>query len=579
MSEPRLDPITAEVVLNRLRETTEAMAHALFHSGYSPILRESQDGTAGLTDAAGRVIMVGGGLQYHSLLYSKAVASFLDRYPAETMRDGDAFVSNDPYKAGNSHVPDMVVASPVFHGGKIIAFGVSVAHKADVGGLVPGSSGAASRSIFHDGLLLPPVRIWTRDGVNAEIEAVIRNNSRAPELVMGDLRGQIGATRLGAERLAALSDEYGAGTLAEAMDILLERTEARVRAIFAAWPDGEYEAEGLLDHDGADTSKPVRIHVRAIKEGDRLTLDFSGSDPQTTGPVNAPESTARAVSMQAILAASDPTIPMNSGAFAAVEFIMPPGRVVSPQFPATVNHYFPTSHLTYNCVLAALGRFNPARAVAPSGLGTGAIAIGYSEGRAGKATVQYEIMTSSLGGTSSGDGAAMVLPMNHFAPGTPVEVVETEYPVRVERFDLWRDSAGAGEMRGGVGFKREYRFLTDCTLTARTSNHQHAAWGLFGGHGPPPSSTTLRRDNGEVEIMDVMETREVGAGVTISLAQSGGGGYGDPKSRTPELVARDVADGYVGRDAAAEIYGVALGEDGSVDAAATELLRFPLSGN
>ena len=579
MTGDMLDPITAEVVLNRLRETTEAMAHALFHSGYSPILRESQDGTAGLTDASGRVIMVGGGLQYHSLLYSKAVAGFLDRYPAEAMRDGDAFVSNDPYKVGNSHVPDMVVASPVFHGGEIIAFGVSVAHKADVGGLVPGSSGAASRSIFHDGLLLPPVRIWTRDGVNAEIEAVIRNNSRAPDVVMGDLRGQIGATRLGAGRLAALCDEYGVDTLRQAMELLLRRTEARVRAVFADWPDGAHEAEGLLDHDGADTSKPVRIHVRAIKAGDRLTLDFSASDPQTSGPVNTPESTARAVSMQAILAAGDPTIPMNSGAFAAVDFIMPPGRVVSPQFPATVNHYFPTSHLAYNCVLAALGRFNPARAVAPSGLGTGAIAIGYSQGREGKATVQYEIMTSSLGGTSAGDGAAMVLPMNHFAPGTPVEVVETEYPVRVERFDLWRDSAGAGENRGGTGFKREYRFLTDCTLTARTSNHQHAAWGLFGGRSPPPSSTTLRHDNGEVEKMDVMETRQVGAGVTISLAQSGGGGYGDPKSRPAEQVARDVADGYVGRDAAVEIYGVALGEDGSVDEAATERLRFPVSGN
>ncbi len=574
-----LDPITTEVVLNRLRETTEAMAHALFHSGYSPILRESQDGTAGLTDAAGRVIMVGGGLQYHSLLYSKAVGSFLDRYPAETMRDGDAFVSNDPYKAGNSHVPDMVVASPVFHDGAIIAFGVSVAHKADVGGLVPGSSGAASREIFHDGLLLPPVRIWSSSGVNAEIEAVIRNNSRAPDVVMGDLRGQIGATRLGAERLAMLCDEYGVDTLRQAMDTLLDRTEARVRAVFASWPDGAHVAEGLLDHDGADTSRPVRIHVRAVKAGDRLTLDFSGSDPQTKGPVNAPESTARAVSMQAILAASDPTIPMNSGAFAAVDFIMPPGRVVSPQFPATVNHYFPTSHLTYNCVLAALGRFNPARAVAPSGLGTGAIAIGYAQGRAGKASVQYELMTSSLGGTSAGDGAAMVLPMNHFAPGTPVEVVETEYPVRVERFDLWRDSAGAGEYRGGTGFIREYRFLTDCNLTARTSNHQHAAWGLFGGKSPPPSSTTLKHDNGDIEEMDVMETRQVGGGVTIALAQSGGGGYGDPKARPAGKVARDVADGYVGRDAAAEIYGVMIGEDGSVDEEATALLRFPLSGN
>ncbi len=568
-----IDPITAEVVLSRLRETTSAMAHALFHSGYSPILRESQDGTAGLTDADGRVIMTGGGLQYHSLLYSQAVGAVYERYPAHAMRDGDAFVSNDPYKAGNSHVPDTVVATPVFYRGSVIAFGVSVAHKADVGGLVPGSSGAAAREIFHDGLLLPPVRVWSDGAFNPEIEAIIRNNSRAPDVVIGDLRGQIGATRLGAERLVALADVYGVDTVRDAMTDLLSRTTDRVRAAFADWPDGSHEGEGWLDHDGADTSKRVRIHVRATKAGDRLSLDFSGSDPQTAGPVNTPGATARAVSMQAVLAASDPTIPMNSGAFEAVEFVVPPGRVVSPQFPATVNHYFPTSHLVYNCVLAALGKFNPARAVAPSGLGTGAIAIGYTEGRTGKATVQYELKISSLGGTSDHDGAAMVLPMNHFAPGTPIEVVETEYPAMVTRYDLWRDSAGAGRQRGGIGYVREYRFLTDCILTARTSNHRNAAWGLAGGKGPPPSRTTIRDADGASEDMDVMETRRVGAGVTLSLSQSGGGGYGDPFTRPAELVLRDVRDGYVSRAAAERDYGVEIDDGGEVDETATAARR------
>ena len=486
------------------------------------------------------------------------------------MRDGHAFVSNDPYKAGNSHVPDTVVATPVFYRGAIIAFGVSVAHKADVGGLVPGSSGAAAREIFHDGLLLPPVRVWSDGAFNPEIEAIIRNNSRAPDVVIGDLRGQIGATRLGAERLVALSDEYGVETVRDAMADLLRRTTERVRAAFVDWPDGSHEAEGWLDHDGADTSKRVRIHVRATKAGDALSLDFSGCDAQTAGPVNTPGATARAVSMQAVLAASDPTIPMNSGAFEAVEFVVPPGRVVSPQFPATVNHYFPTSHLVYNCVLAALGRFNPARAAAPSGLGTGAIAIGYTEGRSGKATVQYELKISSLGGTSDHDGAAMVLPMNHFAPGTPIEVVETEYPAMVTRYDVWLDSAGAGRQRGGIGYVREYRFLTDCILTARTSNHRNAAWGLAGGKGPAPSRTTIRGADGSSEEMDVMETRHVGAGVTLTLSQSGGGGYGDPFARPTDLVLRDVRDGYVSPAAAERDYGVVIDGRSEVDETATE---------
>jgi N-methylhydantoinase B len=570
----RLDPITTEVVLSRLREATAAMAHALFHSGYSPILRESQDGTAGLTDAEGRVIMVGGGLQYHSLLYTKSVASILERYPAAAMRDGDSFLSNDPYKAGNSHVPDMVVATPVFHRGAIVGFGVSVAHKADVGGLVPGSSGAASREIFHDGLLLPPVRYWTSAGVNPEVEAIIRNNSRAPDVVVGDLRGQVGATRLGARRMDALCGEYGVETVTAAVASLIERTTARVRAEIARWPDGSFEGEGFMDHDGADRSRPVRIHVRATKKGDRLTLDFGGTDPQTRGPINTPQATAQAVSMQAVLAASDPTIPMNAGAFAAIDFAIPPGRLVSPQFPATVNHYFPTSHLVYNCVLAALGQFNPKRAVAPSGMGTGAIAIGYPTSRMGRPTVQYELMNSSLGGTTEHDGAAMVLPMNHFAPGTPIEIVETEYPVVVNRFDFRIDSAGAGRRRGGIGYLREYRFLTDCILTARTSNHRHAAWGVFGGKSPKLAETRIRLPDGAVAEMDILETRQVERGSTLTLSMSGGGGYGDPFEREPELVLRDVENGYVSRDAAAGEHGVVLTADGAaVDEPATRARR------
>ena len=276
--------------------------------------------------------------------------------------------------------------------------------------------------------------------------------------------------------------------------------------------------------------------------------------------------------MLGVLAASDPSIPMNSGAFDAVDFIMPPGKVVSPEHPATVNHYFPTSHLVYNCVLAALGRFNPARAVAPSGLGTGAIAVGYTQGRAGKRTVQYELMITALGGTNDNDGAAIILPMIHYVPGTPVEVVETEYPAMIQRFDIRTDSAGAGRHRGGTGFVREYKFLTDCILTARVSNHKYGAWGVFGGKNPTPSRTAIESD-GTTEDMDVLETRQIRSGAVVSLEQSGGGGYGDPLERLEEYVLEDVRNGYVSRTAAAEIYGVVITDDGKIDAGATAKRR------
>jgi N-methylhydantoinase B len=245
---------------------------------------------------------------------------------------------------------------------------------------------------------------------------------------------------------------------------------------------------------------------------------------------------------------------MNSGVLDAVDFIMPAGTLVHPQFPASVNHYFPTSHLVYTCVLAALGKFNPARAVAPAGFGTGAIAIGYTKGRTGKPTVQYELMVTSLGGTSTHDGTSIVLAMNHFTPGTPVEIIETEYPVMVRRYDIWRDSAGAGRYRGGMGNVREYQLLVDCILTARTSNHLQGSWGLDGGQAPALSRAVINPDTPQAEEMDCMETRMLPAGTVVRLEQAGGAGYGDPLERSKELVRKDIEDGYLSPEAAAAQY-------------------------
>jgi N-methylhydantoinase B len=240
---------------------------------------------------------------------------------------------------------------------------------------------------------------------------------------------------------------------------------------------------------------------------------------------------------------------------------MPDGIVVNPQHPATVNHYFPTSHLTYNVVLAALGELNPARAVAPSGLGNGAIAIGYARARGGKPAVQYELMCTALGGTSDHDGSSIVQAMNHITPGAPVEIVETEYPVRVRRYDIWTDSAGPGQHRGGVGYVREYEVLEDCTMTARTSNHHFPAWGIRGGGAPATSRTTVNPDRDDRIELGPIETRLLRAGDVLRLEQSGGGGFGDPHARDPLAVADDVRNGYVSAAAARAAYGVDVDVD------------------
>ena len=569
------DPVTTEIVTYRLAEVAASMEHALYHAGYSPILRESRDGTAGLTDATGRVLMVGGGLQFHTLPYAQAVRCVTERFPVARMRAGDSYIVNDPYLCGNSHVPDMVAVTPSFHRGRIVGFGVSIAHKSDVGGLVPGSSGAGSREIFHDGLRLPPVLFESADGgVNAAVEDIIRTNSRTPEIVIGDLRGQVGATRLGAERLAALCDEYGAATIEAVMESIISGTARRLDAEIALLPDGESSCQGYLDHDGADLDTPVCIAVAVRKSGRRLTIDFTGSAGQTAGPVNLTPWTARSVALLAVMAATDPSIPVNSGLLEPVDFVLPEASVVNPSFPATVNLYFPTAVMVYTCVLSAMGKLNPARAVAPSGMVTGAISLGYAATADSRAKVQYELALTGLGGSAGQDGTPIVTPINHFTAGSPIEIVESEYPVIVRRYEMWRDSAGAGRHRGGVGYIREFEVLADCSLTLRSAGHQHAAWGVEGGAAPATSCTVINPGSSDERRIGPIATTRLKAGDILHVARSGGGGYGPPHERDPQAVLADVLDGYVSPTAARDVYRVVIDPERlAIDWPATERAR------
>lgn len=549
-----IDPVTTEVIASRLREIAATMEHVLYHSGYSPILRESKDGTAGLTDVQGRVIMLSGGLQYHYTAYHRAVGAVLAAYPAGTLRDGDSFITNDPYKCGNPHVPDFTAITPIFHRGTLIGFGVSLAHKSDIGGLVPGSSGAGAREIYHDGVVFPPVLFQTAAGVERAVEAIIRNNSRVAETVLGDLRAQVGSTRIGGQKLGALCEEYSCEDVTAVMQALIDLTARRLGLELGEWRDGESEAEGFLDHDGAVKDKPVNIKVRAEKRGQRLRLDFTGSAPQTLGPVNLVAPIARSAAMMAVLSACDPSIPVNHGLDEAVAFTLPDRSVVNPQHPATVNHYYPTAHLVYATVLSALARLNTTRAVAPSGLGAGAITVGYTRARTGKPTVLYELLVTALGGTSRHDGASIIMPMNQFTPGAPIEVFESEYPIRIRAFQILPDSGGAGRYRGGIGYIREFEVLEDSMLTVRSANHRFAAQGVEGGAAPPPSSVVLNPGRHDAEVLGPIETRSLKAGDVIRFVRSGGAGYGPPEMRAPEAVEADLRNGYITPESARTVY-------------------------
>jgi N-methylhydantoinase B len=568
-----IDAITLELLGFRLAETVATMEHLLFHSGYSTVLRESYDGSAGLCDLNGRAI-IGSGFPIHIMPYYYSVQGVLARHPLETMEAGDSFAINDPYVGGSFHTPDVAIVTPIFVGSHPVAYAVSIAHKPDIGGMVPGSASGQSRELYHEGLLLPGVRYWSSRGVEADIDGIIRQNSRQPTLTSGDMRAQVGCTLKGAEMVRAIADEYGTEALSEASERLQQSSEMRLRKGIAEWDDGTAEGEVFLDNDGVDTGPPVRLHTRVTKVGDEITFDFSGTADQIRGPLNIPHQAAETAALIALVGFVDPSIALNGGCQRPVSFVNPAGKLTNPLRPAPVSTYFRIMSMLYSAALVALAEFDTSKAVGSAGFGFGSGTVGYRRGRSGRATVQYELLMPSLGGSSSGDGAFVVQPMSHITPNTPIEVLETEYPVVIERFEPIADSAGPGRNRGGAGYRKRYRYLDDVHLSLRRNQFNFEGPGVLGGH-PPGRRTVLVNPGTPTElIVEDMRALELVAGDVVEFQIAGGAGYGDPHERETDRVLEDVLDGFVSVEGANRDYGVAVDSTGlSVDLELTREFR------
>lgn len=549
-----IDPITLEIIGNRLDAVCKMMEFRLFHSAYSTILRESHDGSAGIAGPDGEIVACSGA-PLHIATYGRSVKALISTR-GDTMRPGDAYLITDPYFGGNLHVPDLVAVEPVFVDGRRLCFMTSSAHKPDLGGIVPGSSGAAAREIFHDGLLLRGTRYATADGVDQEVEGLIRSNSRAPDAAIGDIRSQAGCCRYGAELVSVLCAEYGIDTLLPGLSEILATSELQVRQALRAWPDGEHSAEAFLDDDGVNLGERLPIRVRARKEGDSLTVDVTGSAGAVVGPINLrPQAVETAVAL-ATVTMSDPTIRINAGILRPIEIVNPAGQITHAQWPSPVNSYFGNTLVVYSTLLKALSEFNGNRAVGSVGLGQGAFAIGYQGSADRERTVQYEVMGSSLGGTPQFDGTNVVQGMQHNTPNTPVEVLETEYPVRVLRHEWIVDSCGAGQFRGGPGYIKEYEVLADAVLTLRLGHSfGNGGWGVRGGQpGRNTRAVLIQRD--QQRELRPLETIPLHAGDRLRIHMAGGGGYGDPRLRDCDAVVEDVRNGYVSARAAVDVYGL-----------------------
>jgi len=552
----QLDAVTYQVIQSRLSGIVGEMQDGIFRTGYSTIIRESQDASCMILDAGGDVVGEHVILPLHVTCLPAVVRNV--RAAFDDIAAGDAFITNHPYLGGVPHSMDMAVVAPVFSEGELVAFCGSIAHKSDLGGMVPGSANGAAREIFQEGTQYPPIRIARAGRLIADVESILAANSRTPQLVLGDIHGQIGVARLGERRLLETIAKYGRDVVVATFARKQDATEQQLRAALASWPDGTHEAESFLEVGNPD--RPVvRFHVRVEKQADAIAFDLTACDDQVDEPINIHPPLVRGCIAYALIATIDPGLANNGGIARVAEMRLRAGSIVHPHFPAPTNSYIPSTLAVTEACLEALSGFVPHRRVARVG-GFGAISLGGARAD-GSRFVQYELAGSAYGGRRGSDGPSGVAVLLSNARSASIEILESEFPTRVTRFELITDSGGPGEFRGGLAARRDVEILAPtAVLTFRGHGHVIAAAGRDGGAAGRPASCTLHPDSPAAKAMPARFAGVVvHAGDRIRFERGGGGGLGDPQQRSREAVLDDVDNGYVSPESAQRDYGFDAG--------------------
>lgn len=569
-----VDAVELEIIRASLDGIVQEMQNSLFRTGFSTIIRESQDASCAIMGPDGEVIAQHVVLPLHIGAFPACCAAVIRSY--DDIEEGDAFLINHPYEGGSPHAPDMAVITPVFFHDELIGFTGSIAHKSDIGGPVPGSCSGQAKETFNEGLHLPAVRYQRKLQRSTEIERIIAANSRTPELVLGDIRGQLGSSRLGEQRLIELVRKFSRDRSVACFARLIELAEKRMRAAISEWKDGRYEAERFVDDDGVETGKPVRIHVCVEKKGDRIHFDFSKSADQTKGPANIRPPTVRAAIGYVLVSLVDPNTFINSGVLRAFSIDARDGSVLNPRFPAPVNTYNPTVHALVEALYGALTDIVPGLARA-DGCGSRSIILGGRSTYTGKGYVQYEILGGGGGARARKDGQSGTSVNQSNAKIAPIEIIESEFPTRVLRFELIPDSGGAGKYRGGLGICREYLNLEDARFSIRSTKHVIAPEGAADGGKGRTGDIIVNPDTPSAKQLPTRYADyPLKGGDRFRLETPGGGGFANGYTRDPALVLRDLREGYVTLQGAQRDYGVVAsraGDDFIIDEAATKQAR------
>ncbi|MEE8442432.1 MAG: hydantoinase B/oxoprolinase family protein [Dehalococcoidia bacterium] len=567
-----IDPITLEIVRGRLRSIILEMEALVERTAMSPMIKEKKDYFVGVYDSGGRIVDA-----YLSLSGPQMVAPVLEEYPIETMEPGDLFWYNDPHlsRGAIQHSGDMCFCTPVFAGGHVVAFAVSFGHFWDIGGTVPGSLSPLSSEIFHEGILVPPIRIMHHGELNRDAYRVILRNSRFPDLLEGDTRALMAACRLAETRLNELFDRYGEAMAQEAFDEIIEQSRVTGRRLLRdLLPEGEYHFYDYVDRDPVD-GQPRRIDLRLLRVGDHITVDLTGSGPQAKGPVNFITSEgALNLMLGRYLASIEPSIALNEGVCSLVdEVLTKPGTVVYPDFPAPVGLRSHTAIRMMGSIMGVLGQGNDGQSSAGS-----PVYVIYSvrswDDDAGKYLYASEGVGSGQGARPFADGVDAIYFRDQ--KNYPIEFVEREFPLRVERYSIRSDSGGPGLHRGGCGVIRDIRLLVpSCILSTRMDNVRFPCFGAKGGGASRVGRFTVNPcQAGQRDLSPTAEDVQLTQGDLLRVETGGGGGWGDPYERPAKVVQWDVINGFVSLVGASLDYGVVLdAKTLTVDTEKTEKIR------
>jgi len=553
----KVDPITLEIIRGSLSSTIRDMELLMERCAMSPFIKEKKDYFVGVFDTEGRIVAC-----HISGSGPGMLKPILAVYPLETMRPGDVYWYNDPYLSDGAvqHHQDMVFTAPIFHEGRLIGFATTFGHYQDIGGLRAGSISPHATEIYHEGLLVPPVRIMREGQLNEEAYRIFLRNSRLPDLVEGDTRAMMASCRLADTRLTELCARYGADTVLAAFDECIAQTAARARELFLQMvPEGRWSFHDFLDSDGGTEQRPFRIELELERTGDHVRLDGSRSDDQARGPVNFTTNAGLLrIAFGRYLQSLDADLDVNEGLLRNLdEWIAREGSILKPRFPAPLGMRANTRFRVMSCIFGSLAQANGGKVPA----GSPVYVLYYFrswDAKRGRPILCIEGLGVGLGARPFADGVDVIYYIAQ--ENYPVEYVERDFPLRVERYAVRPDSGGPGLHRGGCGVVRDVRVLAEkAELATRMENTLVAPYGVAGGRAGRTGRITLNPGTPEErELLPLGDGIVLKRGDLLRLETCGGGGWGDPLERDPERVRTDVARGFVTARGALDDYGVVL---------------------